>query len=278
MRVCLLLCGKDVRTCTLSGFVHFLDEQRHFLQRLVRYSIHKLIGIMNSSMECNQFSMLQVLDSIPVEFQEVLEELYGKGQSTFSETLAASSSYGSQYLVFGHILQHSNNAGIRSFSDAWISRSRNELEIMDKSFDDSPLSRHMYQCGCDAISGLNNRSKLGNLICEDLIALIAPHVEQELHSKFICSLEIVGSVASLLSLPDSSDLDMTLIIAHDSDDVSETEATSKSDIIRLISEAVNGRGFEVVEEVLNARVPVIKLTHVDSKTEVSANIKLTKMN
>lgn len=77
------------------------------------------------------------------------------------------------------------------------------------------------------------------------------------------SLHIFGSTVSNLSLPGSSDIDLTLTVSKSEDkDVIATE------ILDIVSSLAENIGFRIKEKVVKTRVPVLKMEHVERSKQV----------
>jgi hypothetical protein len=101
-------------------------------------------------------------------------------------------------------------------------------------------------------------------IIREVIENCAVSKFSELGIKFI-SLSLTGSTVNFLSLPNMSDIDMVLHVEQPLDCV---DRVFIGDILKALSINCNESGFFVREIILNTRVPVLKMIHCISNTEV----------
>jgi hypothetical protein len=82
------------------------------------------------------------------------------------------------------------------------------------------------------------------------------------------SLQVYGSSGSNLCLAGTSDIDLVLCVNHRRTGQGEVTIAVTQKVFYAIAAAVGQAGYEVNEVVLNARVPVLKLSHKELQIEV----------
>jgi DNA polymerase sigma len=122
---------------------------------------------------------------------------------------------------------------------------------------------------CWMKDGKENQQK-ANVVCEAIkdIVLLAC---RSLRGVEFRDLEVYGSTANQLSLPGSSDVDISLTLLFDE---KCENAETLEEVLRALGDACSrSELFEVLDLSTRARVPVLKLRHIETAREVDASLQ-----